>query len=144
VAKKDIVCYKVLRLTNPFWNVSRFETFYTCDPIPEKIISGELDFIAEGNVKYNISECDLIDWIFCGKYEIDKGQIHTCKTLRGVKMSFGLDTDDMMKNGNVAVFKCIIPKGTKFYKGKFKTLNCLTIGVKSYCSDKIRFVEQVI
>ena len=38
------------------------------------------------------------------------------------------------------VVKCIIPKGSKYYKGKFN--NYFTV-YSSYASDKIKYVEEL-
>lgn len=143
VAKKDIVCYKVLRRTNPIWSVSGFETFYTSDPLPDVVISGKQDFIAQGKFRCELSEGGVIEYIFCGTYNIDYGQIHTYKSLKDVKKSFDCSIKSLKDDHECVVFKCIIPQGTKYFKGRFQTLNRMTFGVKSYCSDKIRFVEQI-
>lgn len=143
VAKKDIVCYKVLRRVNPFSSVSGFKTFYTSNLLPDVVISGKQDFIAQGKFRCELSKGGVIEHIFCGKYNIDYGQIHTYKSLKDVKNSFDCSIKSLKDDHEFIVFKCIIPQGTKYFKGRFQTLNCMTFGVKSYCSDKIRFIEQI-
>lgn len=123
-AKKDIVCYKVLRVT--YQNVDNhlellnYVTPFRLITIPDNIINGEAPFVACG-------KCTTIRTL--DECLIDSGYVHT----------FAEYPQHWMANHPVmhVVFKCIIPKGTRYAKGIFAD------GFVSYASKKIVFVEKL-
>ena len=123
-AKKDIVCYKVLRVIyqNVFNHIEflHYVTPFRLITIPDNVINGNVPYVALGKCATlrDLDEC-----------LIDRGYVHT----------FAEYPQAWMANHPVghAVFKCIIPKGTRYAKGIFAD------GFVSYASKKIVFVEKV-
>lgn len=131
VATKDIVCYKVVRgehlrdTNNPNKHTSnlRYFTPYTMTLLPDEVINGTVPFEAKGTCQTFRYKDECL---------IEKGYIHTFAEYPknwAAKHSCGWF--------EVFVFKCIIPKGTRYVKGTFE-------GTTAYASKKIVFVEQGI
>ena len=129
VASKDIVCYKTLSLTD----CGSYETSYLGTRVPESVIDGSEPFVARGNilVKARSNYVKVKEKDVKYNYVTSGGLIHTFAKLkdpRKVNKDFGFyDT----------IFKCVIPKGTKYYVGLFDG------DYKSYASERIMFVEKV-
>lgn len=107
IAKEDIVCYKVLEVN--------IDNRYFVTPYRKNIV--------DINKPYEAKEANSLS-IF-HPYTKTKGYIHTfafIPTLQNLKERFD----------NPVVFKCIIPKGTKYHRGNF-----------AYCSKKIIFKERL-
>jgi len=113
-AKEDIECYKIVAF-NKLDGVY-FTPYQNCN-ISNDIINGKEDFKAEGKIKIRGNS---------DKYEIGRGYIHTFIYL--------IDAMMMMSNfHDFLIFRCIIPKGTYYYKGLYG----------DYASRKIRFIEEI-
>lgn len=102
-AKKDIVCYKVLKerkgkLCTPY-------AFYEVSP---QVVKGELPMIGE---RSNILK--FFRRIFHSNI-IGEGYIHTFRLLIYAQSDARGMTSFMTKP---VIFKCIIPKGTYYYQG---------------------------
>ena len=75
---------------------------------------------------------------------VNKGLIHSFKTLEGAKKSFTLPDFVLTLTEDCSyIVKCIIPKGTEYYEGIFEDtmLSCyaskkLTYGTRAYRADK--------
>jgi len=114
-AKKDIIAYKVLLSNGHNEIISPYENF--------KYKLSKLYRLNDSLSK----ECDN---------SIEKGY-HSFVTNKGVKKELKFwytlsCTDDF----NAKVFKCIIPKGSKYYVGTYDDN-------KSYCSDQIIILEEL-
>lgn len=119
IAKKDIICYK---------KCIQFEgnlrTPYTRVPLPNNIIGytqkAEGHIIIHGKKNY-----------FPPYYIINRGAIHTYKNKPKI------NNYDNFINNHIKIYKCIIPKGTKYYKGTdwFNTIE--------YASKKIKYIKDV-
>lgn len=121
VAKEDLVCYKILEV---FGDVDLRTPFrYASVHLGEQMVS-ELDenpIVKE--VRYGIHT-------LCDKEEA----IELLKTYR-----------DTFKHRFLLV-RCVIPKGARFYKGKYLSTYFRVAGgeLGSYCSDRIVYDNQVI
>ena len=128
IAKKDIVCYKVLIHLGS----GAYVTPYTQRHLTYAEKKGKLDFVATGDKITLVNLVGLSRFFF--RYKVSKGYIHTFKN----KADAAIEMADWRRHKNPPyVFKCIIPKGTEYYKGIFGRT------MKSYCSDKIRIIEKV-
>jgi len=114
-AKKDIVCYKVLERDDE----GKLRTPY----IDTYINNISTPFIAKG-----------ISLSFDNKYEKGKGYIHTFTKLSFLELEYSTTLTFRFIFHPPVVFKCIIPKGTKYHTS--------TDG-KEYCSKKIIFKEKI-
>ena len=108
-AKNDIVCYKILETDNG-------DEYYT--PFLSTNVDITKPFKAEG-----------ISLSFNTRYEKTTGYIHTVSSLECIRTY--LRNIDCIKT---VIFKCYIPKGTKYHK---------SLDNFEYCSRKIIFDKQV-
>ena len=115
-ASEDIVCYKVLRLVK---EINRYVTPYRLIGIPDEVLDGKAPFKALGKcrTRYAYDECT-----------INGGYIHTFA-------NYPKEWVDNHRIGYV-VFRCVIPKGTRYAKGYF-------CGVDAYASKEIMFIEEM-
>lgn len=136
VAKRDIVCYKILNRTSCFnWDTHEVEYMYTTpyqhtpiNSVNDDIIKGIRCFEPNSSTPHISSSSDLFclkefEWVMRG------GCIHSYR--------YEKDANFMINDFEQVIFKCIIPKGTEYYKG------IDSIGQENYASKKIRFVKQV-
>lgn len=107
-AKEDIICYKYLE-------ESYFKESLVTPYMNWPIVIGETYTATFGITKKG----------FFGKVVINAG-LHSFVNLKDVK--------DEGSYGSILV-KCIIPKGAKYYFGKFKYV------LDTYASDKLTYVE---
>ena len=121
IAKRKIVCYKVLSKTNNSISDIEFMTPYQHTYIDNDIINGKKDFEAKGSVDIT----DSFDAV--AFYHLNGGCIHTYKRRKDAKWC----------GSEQSVFKCIIPKGTEYYEGES------LCGYENYASKKIRFIKQI-
>ena len=127
IAQEDIVCYKFYVLhkvkddINSPYDKDKYLSPYRGVPAPNinEVANTELDkaYLCDSNTS-NL------------KYFVMKG-FHSYKYLDDLikELSFWLSYDTM-------IFKCIIPKGTKYYEGTFD-------GSSSYCSESIILKEAI-
>ena len=119
IAKKDIVCYKVLR--HNFLKRSGYTTPY----MYTSVTLGEL---MEDKVPVKIHNS-----IFLVKYNLYEGVFHTFK--------YYSDAVEMCKEdiiGNSVVVRCIIPKGTEYYVGTWgEVISC-------YGSKQLQYTKKVL
>ena len=107
-AKKDIICYKILEKME--------ERYYT--PYQNIKVDVTKPLKAVGN-----------SITFLDPLEKGSGYIHTISNLGLVKYYI-----EEMRCSHSVVFKCIIPKGTKYHKSQ---------NDNEYCSRKIIFDKQI-
>ena len=136
IAKRDIVCYKILNRTSRFnWDTNEMEEMYTTpyqhtpiNSVNDDIIKGIRCFEPNSSTPHISSSSDL----FClkgFKWAMRGGCIHSYR--------YKNDANFMIDDFEQVIFKCIIPKGTEYYKG------IDAIGQENYASKKIRFVKQI-
>ena len=111
IAKEDIVCYKKLQLVGN--NI--YITPFTDTQVPIECIQDKVPFEAIILHKFNFIWRHIFGF---GNLVVD-GFIHT------------FQEDDGRRS--YKVFKCIIPKGTKYFIGK----------ERDYASERIIFLEEI-
>ena len=111
IAQEDIVCYKIYILIE-----DELLSPYQGSPAPaiNKVTNTLLDRAYLSNYR--------------GAYMISKG-FHSFKYLDDLIKEL-----DFWQSYDIKIFKCIIPKGTKYYEGKFNNS-------PSYCSESIILKE---
>lgn len=131
-AVKDIVCYKVVKRYTTFLGKQILFTPYTQSPLTDAQLSGKEDFCSFD--KDEIEESKIGPG-----YEVSKGFIHTCINLESARWLSRLLSLGLIYGEDIVVYKCIIPKGTRYYEGKW----ALSPQRESYASKRIRFVEEL-
>lgn len=119
IAEQDIECYKVLVLTE----TCEYITPYMHRRLSEQEVKGEEPFLAIGN-----KERENYGFEDSCEADINGGYIHTFATLKDAE-------DDRLLEREI-IFKCIIPKGTAYYKGY-----CFQEKLPSFASEQIVFGE---
>ena len=119
-AKEDIVCYKVLRDYG-----DHLYTPYIFSEVSSQVYKGELPMVGECS---NIRK--LFRRIFHSN-EIGEGYIHIFRLQSWAQGEAHFLTS---QKESVSLFKCIIPKGTYYYQGKYG----------DYASECIIFKECLI
>lgn len=146
VAEKDIECYKFLihciqeraRIDRIGYKTPCQYTFLNDD-----IVEGKTDFKAKGlQIVNKTGRYDRQNNIWRNYTKIGSGFIHTFIALSDaetfVKKWQSVSSDrDLIP---CVIFKCSIPKGTKYYKGKLSSINSKD---DCYASPRIRFIEKV-
>lgn len=122
VADEDIICYKVIF---NYCGCSKYRTFYQISMIElgEKYHS-KLELYTDGDT-------------FDG-HSIEMG-LHTFCNLKDTK-SFVRSKAGQYTNRDIVIAKCIIPKGSTYYKGIFRVRNK---NIESYASDTLQYEEIV-
>lgn len=125
VAEHDIICYKVLQFHNKAF-YSLYETPYAKMFVSDRIISG----------KENLKPWPEIR-ITGPMQEVSQGFIHTYTYLDHAKLQQAWLNE---AGRTYDIFKCIIPKGTKFYDGE-----CFAgpEPVPGFASLEIKFIEKI-
>lgn len=126
IAEEDIVCYKTLS-TDIINGKKVFITPYQRTHIHSRILSGELPFKAGGR-KQRLSVSRYGSFNDKGVV-LESGYIH-CWTNEYVAIGMSI---------GYALYKCIIPKGTKYYRGWFNGW----YNYDSICAEQIKFVERI-
>lgn len=148
VARKDIVCYKIVK-TNSLYRLRDDERGKYRFITPFQGAYVELGMTVEA--KGGNAQPNPIYWWTPRRIKdkgynkfVNKGLIHSFKTLEGAKKSFTFpDYAFTLTEDRCYIVKCIIPKGTKYYEGIFEDtmLSCyasekLTYGTRAYRADK--------
>lgn len=121
IANKDIVCYKLI--WRRFASLD-YITAYRDTPISYDILRGRKNFVAEG------PECIEPSFLDDG-YSISSGFIHTfTKKEDAIKMAKMYGCLEHIW----VVYKCVIPKGTKYF---------VSVDYDERCSTEIKFVEEI-
>lgn len=131
IAHKDIVCYKIMAVYTYNENYAKvigcdkkYLTPYREVEIPWEVISGAEPMKSVGKCKTVRSGTECM---------IDSGYIHT---FAEYPKQWLINIGD---SHPYHVFKCIIPKGTRYVKGTF----CGGGFFESYASKQIVFIEEV-
>lgn len=121
VAEEDIICYKFYMIYNHGVLFSPYQGFRA--PEIGVITNTEL------GKPYNPEESNFYIHNFYDFKGIDKG-FHSFKTLEDTKSI----VDGYKEHFVLVIYKCIIPKGSLYYSGKFRKY-------ESYCSNNIKLIE---
>ena len=113
VAEEDIICYKWYGILN-FIYVSPYQG----KPMPDDNIITYSD----------LSEPEILYLSAVPKYTIEKGFHSFVNRIDAERDSY--------KNRDAIIVSCIIPKGSRYYKGVFGD-------AESYCSESIK-IEKII
>lgn len=109
IATKDLVCYKLV-LDSRNRNIGSLITPYRNEPISiGSTYTSEFTYNSDGNVESGL---------------------HSYKSLRGVKF------DRLNYFDSSIIVRCCIPKGSRYYQGKFSNKQC-------YASDTLTYVELI-
>lgn len=110
IAKEDIICYKKLQQIG-----NTYITPCTYTQVPIECIRNKVPFKAEILSKFKFIWKHILGF----DNSVEGGFIHSFQKNYGYR--------------NLAVFKCIIPKGTKYFVGH----------IEEYASEQIIFIEQL-
>ena len=132
VAEHDIICYKVLQFRKQaHWYF--YETPYAEMLVSDRIISGEKNLKPWPEIR-----------ITGPMQNISQGFIHTYANLEHAKLQQAWLSEKQAWLNEIIraydIFKCIIPKGTKFYDGE-----CFAgpEPVPGFASLEIKFIEKI-
>lgn len=140
-AKEDIVCYKIIH-KEMYGEEIKWVSPYHGDYV---WFRGEInnELIQRMTHKASFSWYDRINdnkLDLNGNREINAGFFHVFELLEdAIKMKLNISRKNEYK-----IFKCIIPKGTKYYKGYFSMVNPYTgygIVCTNFASEKLKLVE---
>ena len=120
IAQEDIVCYKLYKLRdNKLLSPYREVVAPSINEVTNTVLDRACVFNYKGNrVNYSVSR-----------------GFHSYKNISNLKEELHFWTR-FLAHSNVRIFKCIIPKGTKYYEGKFGDF-------PSYCSESIILKETI-
>lgn len=108
IAENDITCYKLFKIKGGKL-VTKYQEFEV-DPTKELVARGRLDIVK------------------CNKeWEINGGVIHSFSIILGALL---------YSERSTVLYECVIPKGTKYYIGKFSASG-------SYGSEKLTLVRKI-
>ena len=148
VAKKNIVCYKIIKTNNLYCNTTKSGGEYRfITPFQGAFVELGMTVEAKGTDE---KPKDIYWWVPRRVKNkgynnfVNEGFIHSFRTLEAAKKSFTLDDYTFTLSEDCCyIVKCIIPKGTKYYEGIFEDtmLSCyasekLTYGTRAYRADK--------
>ena len=119
IAEKDIVCYKFYRRYNEIL-ISPYQ----------EVTAPEIGIVT--NTKLGESHKLENDVFYIHEFynirRVDEG-FHSFKILEEIKHKI-----NGYRNLDLVIFKCIIPRGSSYYEGRFDRY-------ESYCSNSIKLVE---
>ena len=119
VATEDIICYK-FAIIRENQRLSPFQL------TPYKI----------GEVMEDKGEVDVTENFLDKKYYIGKGMFHTIARLSDAN-DFKYYFQALFNTDKYCVYKCVIPKGTKYYEG------ISTTDIWGYASRSLLIVEEI-
>jgi hypothetical protein len=128
-AEEDIACYKILAtISSDSGEIVRFT------PLREVLVDITKDFEAKGSE----------DYLEQALGEISVGFIHTFENLEDTILALctfkAIMTMNEVNYSGLEIWKCVIPEGTKFYKGVFSDIKSSS----SYASKKVKFIEKCV
>lgn len=133
-ARKDIPCLKIVEMRGGLCYTPYMRTL-----IPQSTLEGKNEFLAESNhmtAPYRLSGT---------RYALRGGYVHTYAFTGRANETLTDEAeylcDSHGKTYTIVVYRCVIPKGTEFVKGR--TRRDKTRGDKSYASKAIRFTEKL-
>ena len=121
IAEEDIICYK--------FYVRYDETLFS--PYQESR-APEIGIVANTELGRSYRPTDIGSYIhnFLGFKRVNKG-FHSFKTLEEAER----EVNKYKRKFDLVIFKCIIPRGSSYYKGIFNDR------YESYCSNSIKLIE---
>ena len=121
IAGEDIICYKFYRRYNEIL-ISPYQGF----------MAPEIGIVANTELGKSYRPTDNGSYIhnFLGFKRVDKG-FHYIKTLEEAER----EVNKYKRKYDLVIFKCIIPRGSSYYKGIFGDR------YESYCSNSIKLIE---
>lgn len=148
IAKRDIVCYKVLQQHQCNFNPNHtyiVTPFQHCEIVDTQLNGSspiKAKFYPITSVPYQNNSRLLYSW------DVGEGYIHTYRSKRAAKkaiFAYSLDSDLLNPNWNEqnwvtygVIYECIIPKGTKYYKGIDDA------DIRCYASEEIRVKALIV
>lgn len=119
ISEEDIICYKFYRR----YNEILISPYQGCR-------APEIGITTNANLgkSYRPKGYDLFHINFYNIRRVDEG-FHSFKTLEEVKHKI-----NGYRNLDLVIFKCIIPRGSSYYEGRFDRY-------ESYCSNSIKLIE---
>jgi hypothetical protein len=133
-AKKDIPCLKIVEISNGLCF-----TPYMRAEISQETLEGKNEFLAESNPMVAPRRNSRRRYVLRGGY------VHTyaftSRTNKVLSEEVEYLCDSHRKSYVISVYRCVIPKGTEFVKGKTRWDK--TRGYGSYASKSIRFTEKL-
>ena len=161
-AEKDIVCWKILlKVRNAQENTfgvrkEEYITPYAYETVDQLILKGKKLFLPR--TKHADALAERMDnvrrmpglYTNNGRIDIERGVIHTYGEISPEVMTelltmwqSDIGGDRFMCNGRkevleVSLWKCVIPKGTEYLKGKV-----VYYDIHSYGSKALRFMEKI-
>ena len=128
-AEEDIICYKILATTSSdSGEIVRFT------PLRKVLVDVTKDFEAKGSEDYLEQASGEISIGFIHTFE---DLVDTIMALTTFKATMTMSEVDYLR---LEIWKCVIPEGTKFYKGVFSAMKSYS----SYASKKIKFIEKCV
>lgn len=120
IAEEDIICYKFYRR----WNKILFSPY-------QESRAPEIGIVVNTELEKSYRPTDNGSYIhnLLGFKRVNKG-FHSFKTLEEIKHKV-----NGYRNLDLVIFKCIIPRGSLYYKGIFGDR------YESYCSNSIKLIE---
>ena len=141
-AKKDIVCYKILKCVDDEWL-----TPFRGTPIDNDVVWGRVEqFPFNTDYKPILHECIPSLWGNTYRTCIGEGFVHACASQNGAEnvlkemksLEYGYLRGHFVEPKiSLALFKCVIPKGTLYVTGRDD------YGNTGYACKKIKFVEKI-
>ena len=167
VAQEDIVCWKVLEILESKDGEKRAVTPFAYVTVPDKVLNGEKPFVPDKQQMANL-DAEIAEWWNSdeyrdGEHEATLGLIHTYggsvedlkPTLNYhrefIDAAWDVHTDDDVVSHivSVALWECVIPKGTEYLEGdmrfhRYGDDNQISkYDVHSYASKAILFKKKV-
>ena len=129
IAKEDIPCYKIIKklIYRVGYSEDTIYSYIYCSPYQARRISNAE---VEGKIPYDAYTPFTGGFLINGERAIGAGAIHTYAKLYNPLLISAA-------NESLEEYKCIIPKGTKYYVGKDQS------GCESYASERIIFKEKL-
>lgn len=125
-AKRDITCYKIL--TRPNFG----DTYYSL----YRDYKYDLKGINKSKIQEEPESVGIIEYRSIYSFSVYIG-LHTFNSLNRAIMYKDIYVDPAK---HTSVFKCIIPKGAKYWTGRLNLYNTY----KSRCSDKLIIKEKIV
>ena len=126
-AKKDIICWKWLRLHKDGKLLSpyRYKRYYLNDKMKDDVRVRKNAIDSRGEVIM---------------YTLDQGCFHTFKHYDDAKFVSATSSWNWDSTFSLVV-KCIIPKGSKYYEGDFCLFGCEPM--ESYASKELKITDEI-
>lgn len=141
VAEEDIICYKVLEVKMEETGVKLYHSPYYPYTYGKNEVYTEKAF-DKTQIYYNEIKPVWEQWKMRGYITVDYG-FHTFYSMELAMMEYLYWTRrNAFRNSDYCVMKCVIPKGSKYYRGFIvQTERGDQVG---YCSESIKLTEVML